>query len=110
MATLNAIKDPLYKVSGLLDKADQQTNHASSGGESLLERGIKKTRLQIVLGQNSIRRLDEMKEFVEPSTRAEVFRTSLRVLDDIIEELKKGNEFLIRDKNGSIRPYDWSIS
>ncbi|MGH8487368.1 MAG: hypothetical protein ACREXS_00445 [Gammaproteobacteria bacterium] len=102
--------NPLHPVSGLLNKLRREENQSLSGSRSPLERGAKKTRLQIVLGQNSVRRLDEMKEFVEPSTRSEVFRVSLRVLDDIVEELKKGNEFLIRDKNGNIRPYDWSIS
>jgi hypothetical protein len=106
--TAVTLKGPFDAASEVLRKSGRKTAGLSSGSKSNLERGT--TKLQIVLGQTSIQRLDAMKEFVEPSTRAEVFRTSLRVLDDIIEELKKGNEFLMRDRNGNIHPYNWSIS
>jgi len=68
------------------------------------------TRLQIVLGENSMARLDKLQDRVEPGTRTEVFRVALRVLESIIEELDKENELLIRDKSGKLHPYKVSLA
>lgn len=68
------------------------------------------TRLQIVLGENSMERLDKLQDRVEPGTRTEVFRVALRVLESIIEELDKENELLIRDKSGKLHPYKVSLA
>jgi Ribbon-helix-helix protein, copG family len=62
-------------------------------------------RLQITLGKDSIERLERLREHIEPSTRTQVFRVALRLLEDVIKQLDNGNELLLRDKTGAIHPY-----
>lgn len=59
-------------------------------------------RFQVVLTRDTLERLDVVKEHVNATTRVEVLRNALKVYDMIIEEVAKGNEFLIRDKNGDL--------
>lgn len=67
-------------------------------------------RLQVVLGESAVARLERLQEYVEPSTKTEVFRIALRLLEDVVSELDKGNEFLIKDKSGQVYPYKASLT
>ena len=67
-------------------------------------------RLQVVLGESAVARLERLEECVEPSTKTEVLRVALRLFEDVISELDKGNEFLIKDKSGQIYPYKASLT
>lgn len=62
-------------------------------------------RIHILLGKNMAARLEKLRERVEPSTRTEVFRVSLRLLEDVVKELNEGKEFFVRDKDGALHPY-----
>ncbi len=59
-------------------------------------------RFQVVLTQDSLDRLDVVKERVNAATRAEVLRNALRVYAMIVDEISNGNEVLIKEKNGDI--------
>jgi len=67
-------------------------------------------RLQVVLGESAVARLERLQEYVEPNTKTEVFRVALRLLEDVVSELDKGNEFLIKDKSGQVYPYKASLT
>lgn len=62
-------------------------------------------RIHLLLGKTMVARLEKLKERVEPSTRTEVFRISLRLLEDVVNQLDKGGELLVRDKDGNLHPY-----
>ena len=69
------------------------------------ERTGKSKRYQILLGPKAERRLQYYKERIEPSTNTEVVRISLMIFDDLMKSLDDGNEFLMRDKQGTLSPY-----
>ncbi|MGH8562668.1 MAG: hypothetical protein ACREXW_00745 [Gammaproteobacteria bacterium] len=62
-------------------------------------------RIHILLGKSMAARLEKLRQRVEPSTRTEVFRVSLRLLEDVVKELDNGGEFFVRDKDGTYHPY-----
>ena len=62
----------------------------------------KLVRFQVVLTQDSLERLDVVKERVNAATRAEVLRNALRVYAMIVDEINNGSEVLIKEKNGDI--------
>lgn len=64
-----------------------------------------KKRIQLVLGAKAVERLDKLKERMDPPNQTEVFRNSLQLLEAVIDEIDKGNEFLLKDKDGNIHPY-----
>ena len=84
---LPAIKDDSYKV---VSKASKKKI-----SEDLV-------RFQVVLTQESLDRLDVVKERVNATTRAEVLRNALRVYAMIVDEISSGNEVLIKEKNGDV--------
>ncbi len=62
-------------------------------------------RFQIVLTKEALKQIDDIKRRLGAMSRAEVIRDSLRVLDAILEEVEKGNEIMIKDKNGHVATY-----
>ncbi|MGH8487945.1 MAG: hypothetical protein ACREXS_03475 [Gammaproteobacteria bacterium] len=62
-------------------------------------------RIHLLLGKTMVARLEKLRERVEPSTRTEVFRVSLRLLEDIVNQLDQGGAFFVRDKDGNLHPY-----
>jgi hypothetical protein len=99
---MNALSTSSLDLNDLVSEGENR-------GINKLKKDTKKIRLQIVLGENSVKRLDKLQEYVEPNTRTEVFRVALRVLENVIEELENGNQFLLRDKAGNIRPYPFQL-
>ena len=49
--------------------------------------------------------LVELKEKTEVATYAEVFKNAMKRYDGIISEIEKGNEFLLRDKDGRVSEF-----
>lgn len=66
---------------------------------------VPKNRVQFDLPPRSMERLNALKVKTEASSYAEVLKNALRLYEALIEETEKGNEFLIRDENGTITPY-----
>lgn len=56
------------------------------------------TRVQFELPEVSMNRLIALKEKTEASSYAEVFKNSLRLYEDLINQFDSGNEFIVRDK------------
>lgn len=63
------------------------------------------TRVQLELQLRAMERLQAMKEKTEAVSYAEVVKNALRLYEALIEEVEKGNEFLMREKDGNTYPY-----
>jgi hypothetical protein len=63
------------------------------------------TRINLGLSPRAAARLVMLRQKTDASTNAEVLRNALRLYDALIEEVDKGNEFLIRHPNGEITSY-----
>jgi hypothetical protein len=50
-------------------------------------------------------RLRILKDLTEAASYAEVFKNALRLYEAVISEVEQGNELMIKDKNGDLRPY-----
>jgi hypothetical protein len=83
-------------TSGLASPAKQET-------EAKLR--VPKNRVQFDLPPRSMERLNALKLKTEASSYAEVLKNALRLYEALIEETEKGNEFLIRNEDGTITPY-----
>lgn len=68
-------------------------------------RSIAKSRVQLDLTPRSMNLLSELKEKTEASSYAEVIRNALKLYDGMITEAERGNEFMVRDKSGTISPF-----
>jgi len=66
---------------------------------------VPKNRVQFDLPPRSLDRLNALKLKTEASSYAEVLKNALRLYEALIEEAEKGNEFLIRNEDGTITPY-----
>ena len=62
-------------------------------------------RLHLTLSPRSMNRLDMLKEKTEAPSYAEVLKDALRLYDDVIDQVEKGNIFLIRRPNGEVVEY-----
>ena len=58
----------------------------------------KTTRVQFELPEVSMERLVRLKEKTESASYAEVFKNSLRLYEEIINQFDAGHEFIVRDK------------
>ncbi len=63
------------------------------------------TRVQMDLPPRSMERLTALKEKTEAASYAEVVKSALRLYEALINEIDRGNEFLVRDKEGNLIPY-----
>jgi hypothetical protein len=63
------------------------------------------TRINLGLSPRAAARLLMLRQKTDASTNAEVLRNALRLYDALIEEVEKGNEFLIRNPNGEVTSY-----
>lgn len=63
--------------------------------------GTRSGRLQLVLPERSIERLEAIKEATEATSYAEVLRHSLRIYEGLLAERDEGNELVIRRKDGT---------
>jgi hypothetical protein len=64
-----------------------------------------KTRVQLDLTPRAMALLTDLKERTEASTYAEVIKAAMKLYDGLITEVEKGNEFLIRDKDGRVSEF-----
>jgi hypothetical protein len=58
-------------------------------------------RFHMDLPPSSVQRLYRLKHITEASSFAEVIRNALRLYEALIEEVTKGKEILLRDKEGN---------
>ena len=75
------------------------------GGESNVRQFPPKTRVQLDLTPRAMLLLTELKDKTEASTYAEVIKAAMKLYDGLIAETEKGNEFLIRDKDGRVSEF-----
>jgi len=68
-------------------------------------RSIAKTRVQLDLSPRALERLNELKEKTEAASYAEVVKNALKLYDGLIEEVERGSEFMLKDKDGNIVPF-----
>jgi len=99
-------------MSALVEGVDKSAVESEVREETYRNKVTKNTehvqadeRIHILLGKNMAARLEKLRERVEPNTRTEVFRVSLRLLEDVVKELDEGKEFFVRDKDGALHPY-----
>jgi hypothetical protein len=64
-----------------------------------------KNRVQFDLPPRAMERLNTLKRKTEATSYAEVVKNALRLYEALIEETESGNQFLIRDANGTVSPY-----
>ncbi len=64
-----------------------------------------KTRVQLDLTPRAMALLTELKEKTEASTYVEVIKAAMKLYDGLITEADKGNEFLVRGKDGQISEF-----
>lgn len=64
-----------------------------------------KERINLSLSPRAYEQLDYLREKTEASSYTEVFRNAIRLYDALIQEAEKGNEFLVRDKEGNLTSY-----
>lgn len=61
----------------------------------------KPVRFQVILSAESVDRLDRLKEALDYTSRADVLRTALRILEVAVDESEKGNQLWVKDRDGS---------
>ena len=61
-------------------------------------------RVQLDLPPRAMQRLTDLKEETEASTYAEVIRNALKLYATAIEQYKAGNEFMLKQPDGTIAP------
>jgi predicted transcriptional regulator len=59
-----------------------------------------KKRLQFDFSDEAVERIDFIAEKMNASSRAEVIRRSLEILDNIIKWKESGGELILKEKNG----------
>jgi hypothetical protein len=80
-------------------------------GEELKERADRqvksaaKTRVQFDFSPRALARLKLLQEKTEAASYAEVVKNALKLYDGLIEEVERGSEFMIKDKDGNIVPF-----
>lgn len=95
-------------VHALLTPSDEQLRER---GEELTERADRqvknaaKTRVQFDFTPRALARLNVLKEKTEAASYAEVVKNALKLYDGLIEEVERGSEFMIKDKDGKIVPF-----
>ena len=62
-------------------------------------------RLQLELPDRSFERLEQMKERTEAASYAEVVRQALRLYEDMLDEARRGAEFMVRRPGRDLGPY-----
>ena len=65
-----------------------------------------RTKLTLILDQDACQVLDELKERMEPQTKAEVIRIAVSILNELVGEYDSGSTFGIkRDTASRYEPY-----
>lgn len=59
-------------------------------------------RLQLELPPRSAQRLDRLKNLTEASSSAEVLRNALRIYDDLAARVDRGDELMLKTKDGDV--------
>jgi hypothetical protein len=85
--------------AGWLEREDDKLDEAKKA------RSAGKTRVQLDLSPRAVERLNDLKDKTEAASYAEVIKNALKLYDGIISEIESGNEFLTRDKNGTMVPF-----
>lgn len=81
---------------------------AESGAESVVAEREKKAppqeqrrhRLQLDVSDGALKRLDDLQQQLEASSRAEVVRRALALLDIVAEEQARGSRLVLRGEEG----------
>jgi len=68
-------------------------------------RNTAKTRVQLDLSPRALDRLKELQTKTEATSYAEVVKNALKLYDGLIEEIERGAEFMIKDRDGNIVPF-----
>ncbi len=72
------------------------------GGSRKHEAGIKRSaRLQVILPEASVERLEKLKDNTEAASYSEVIRIALRLYEGLIEEIRNGSKISIDRPDGS---------
>lgn len=66
---------------------------------------LKPLRFQVVLSAESMERLDQLQRDMDVTSRADVLRTALRVLETLRQEQAKGGELWVKTADGKEHPY-----
>jgi hypothetical protein len=64
-----------------------------------------KSRVQFDLSPRAMELLTELKEKTEAPSYAEVFKNAMKLYAGLIEEVERGSEFMLKDKDGRIGPF-----
>jgi hypothetical protein len=58
-------------------------------------------RFQVIFAAETVKRLDHIKDKLEYTSRADVLRAALKVLEVVVDEAGEGKELWIKDKDGT---------
>jgi IS1 family transposase len=61
--------------------------------------------VQIDLGMRSYERLARLKEMTEAGSYSEVFSDALSRYEAVVNDVRQGNQILVREKDGTTVPY-----
>jgi len=84
-------------------RSNGKSQRAKSNG-AILEK--KPHRLQVDLPPRSLERLSRLKEVTEAPSNAEVVRNSLRLYEAMVNEVQSGRQFMVKEPNGAILPFN----
>ena len=59
-------------------------------------------RLQLELPPRSAERLERLKDLTEAASSAEVLRNALRIYDDLATRVDRGDELMLKTKEGDV--------
>jgi Arc/MetJ-type ribon-helix-helix transcriptional regulator len=61
----------------------------------------KPVRFQVILSAESVDRLDRLKDALDYTSRADVLRTALRILEVVVDEGDRGAQLWVKDGEGN---------
>ncbi len=90
-------------VTSLFGNKESDVDHiASEKGEKKPETGIRRSaRLQVILPEPSVERLEKLKETTEAASYSEVIRISLRLYEGLLDAVENGSKITIERPDGS---------
>ncbi len=67
----------------------------------MTEEKRKPVRFQVILSAESVDRLDRLKDALDYTSRADVLRTALRILEVAVDEGDRGGQLWVKDSAGN---------
>lgn len=86
--------------SSKLDVFDGSKNSETSDEDGRKHKLSRGARLQLVLPENSVDRLEALKDVTEASSFAEVIRRALRLYEGLLAETEAGGTLVVKRENG----------